>query len=124
MSVQEGLNGSLAINGTVIAALAEVTFEHTRDAVEWQPLGSVSVSDVLWGLNKYRATARHGYVDTLWATLVTDGSVLPGTLYAYTGKTIAGTFACVKHGISGIVMGSKDPVIEDLEFIMYNVTFA
>jgi hypothetical protein len=124
MSVQEGLNGSLAINGTVIAALTEVTFEHTRPAKEWIPLGSATVVELLWGVNKFTATAKHAYIDSLYATLVTGGSALPGTLYPVNGKTIGGTFACVRHGISGIQMESNDPVIEDLDFIVYNVTFS
>ncbi len=123
MSVQEGLNGSLAINGTVIAQLSEVTFKHSREAKEWIPLGSASTVDVLLGPNKYSATAKHAYVDSVWANFVVGGSFLPGTLYPINGKTIAGTFVCHSHNISGIKAEAADPVFEDLDFIVYNVTF-
>lgn len=123
MSVQEGLNGSLAINGTVVAHLSEVTFEHTREAKEWQPLGSASVVDVLLGVNKYTATARKGYIDNTYAGFMQSGSALVGTLYAVNGKTTAGTFVWNRRGITGIRMEAADPVIEDMGFIVYNVTF-
>ncbi len=123
-SVQEGLYASLSVNGTVMALLSEVGFEHSRDGKEWFPMGSVDANDVLLGVNKYRITGKHGYVDNTYLNYIHGGSILAGTLYPRGGTTplIAGSLICTGSKLSGMKQESADPVMEDLTFIFYKVT--
>ena len=120
----EGLNGNLTVNGTTIALLSEVTFEHSRDAKEWVPMGSVDTTDVLLGANTYKVTAKRGFVDNTYLNYIRGGSVLAGTLYPVGGTTVTayGSLICTNSKLSGIKQAAADPVMEDLTFIFFNVT--
>jgi len=123
---QEGLNASLSVNGTVIALLSEVTFEHDRTVKEWVPMGSVATDDVLLGVNKYKVTAKHGYVDNTYLNYISGGSVLAGTLFPRGGSTptVAGSLICTNSKLSGMQQESADPVMEDLTFTFFKVAHA
>jgi hypothetical protein len=123
---QEGLNASLSVNGTVIALLSEVTFEHDRTVKEWVSMGSVATDDVLLGANKYKVTAKHGYVDNTYLNYIQGGSVLAGTLFPRGGTTptVAGSLICTNSKLSGMQQESADPVMEDLTFTFFKVTHA
>jgi hypothetical protein len=122
----EGLNGSLTVNGTFVVLLAEAEFDHSRAAKEWADMGSTEPNDVLMGVNKYKLTAKHGYVNNDYQNYVRGGSALIGTLYPRgdANNYIAGTFYCNGSKISGMKHESEDPVMEDLTFIVVSVTFS
>jgi hypothetical protein len=126
MSLQEGLNASFSINGTVIALLSEVDYDHTRETKEWCNMGSTKTSDVLLGVEKYKCTAKHGYVDNTYQNYISGGSILTGTIFPRGGTTpaLAGSCIVTSAKISGMKHESADPVMEDIEFIMYNVVHA
>jgi hypothetical protein len=120
----EGLNANLTLNGTTIVLLSECTLEHSRDAKEWVPMGSVNTTDVLLGPNVYKITAKHGYVDNTYLNYIHGGSILAGTLYPRGGTTplTAGSLICTGSKLGNMKQESADPVMEDLTFIVYHVT--
>lgn len=125
-SPMEGLQASLSVNGTVIALLDEVNYDQSRDVKEWVPMGSVKTTEILEGVVKYKVTAKHGYVDNTFLNYITGGSVLTGTVFPRGGTTptISGSMYCTNAKISGMKRESPDPVMEDLTFVLYNVTHA
>ena len=126
MSIKEGLYGNLTVNGTTIANLSEVEYSHSRIAAEWVPLGSLVTTQVLLGVNKYKLTAKHAYVNNAYQNYISGGSVLAGTFFPLGGTTptAAGSLVCVSGNISGVKRESADPVMENLEFVFYAVTHA
>jgi hypothetical protein len=122
----EGLNGNLTVNGTTIALLSECSLEHSREAKEWVPLGSLSTTDVLLGPNVYKITAKHAFVDNTYANYISGGSILAGTFFPIGGTTPTtyGSLVCTNRGVTGIMQGAVDPTMEDLTFIFFHVTHA
>lgn len=127
MSVcKEGLYGNVTVNGTTIALLSEVSYTHTRESKEWVALGSTKTTNVLLGAEKYKLSAKRGYLDNTYQNYISGGSVLAGTFFPRGGTTptVYGSLICVSAPVSGVKQEAADAVMEDLDFIFYNVTHA
>ena len=124
MSLSEGLNANMSVGGTEIAKLSDVEFECNADVVEWADMGDTETSEVLHGVRKYKGTARKGYIDNTYLTYFIGGSALVGTVFPRGGSTVyvAGTFEITSWKLTGMKRESADPVLEEIAFIMYNVT--
>ena len=114
----------MSIGGTAIGLLAEVDFECTADVKEWANMGSTTCSDVLQGVKKYKGNAKKGYTDNTWLGYFIGGSALVGTILPVGGTTpyIAGTMQITSWKLSSMKHETSDPVLEELAFIMYNVS--
>jgi hypothetical protein len=124
MSLSEGLNATMSVEGTAIAKLADVEFECTADVVEWADMGETLTSDVLHGVRTFKGMARKGYIDNEYLGWFTGGSALVGTIFPRGGTSvyIAGTFEITNWKLTGMSHGKADPVLEEVSFIMYDIS--
>lgn len=124
MSAMEGMMGSFSLGGSAIALMTGVNLEWNRSVTEMAYLGQTAVSDVMQGVKKYKGTANKAYVDNTYLKVFMAGTELVGTLYPRGGTTpyIAGTVVLTGGRLSGIEKDSEAPVIEDISFVMYNIT--
>lgn len=124
MSLSEGLNASASLNGTVIALLSEVTFECNAAVVEWVNMGSTLTSDVMHGARKFKGHAQLGYVDNTYLNYFVGGSVLAGTIFPRGGTSpyIGGSVEFTNWKLSNMKHDVADPVLNDIDFIMYDIT--
>jgi hypothetical protein len=124
VNVTEGMSGSLAYNGTVIALLASVDLSWSRSATEWASMGETATSDVLLGVKKHKGNVKMGFTDWAYKSFFTGGSQLIGTLYPIggTGTTLAGTMVFTAGKLTNIKQDSEAAVLLDQDFIFYNVT--
>ncbi len=125
-SLSEGLYANMTVGGSVIALLAEVEFECQADAKEWGNMGSVTTSDVLHGMRTFKGNAKKGYVDNTYLGYFIVGSALVGTILPRGGTTpwIAGTFEITNWKLTGMKHETSDPVLEELSFIMYDISYS
>ncbi len=123
-TLQEGLNAGFSLSGTALALLSEVAYEHHSDAKPWADLGSAVVTDILFGLETYKCTAKHGYVDNTFQNHQKNHTVFAGSIFPRGGTTpvLYGSALITSTKISGMQHQSSDPVLEDIEFMMYAVT--
>ena len=123
-TLSEGLNATMSVEGTVIAKLAEIEFECNADVVEWADIGATVTSEVLHGVRKFKGMARKGYLNNTYLDYFTGGSALEGTIFPRGSTTpyIAGTFEVTNWKLTNMKHETADPVLEDVQFIMYNIT--
>jgi hypothetical protein len=124
MSLSEGLNATMSCEGATIAKLADVEFECTADVVEWADMGETLTSEVLHGVRTFKGMARKGYINNTYLDYFIGGSALIGTIFPRGGTTpyIAGTFEITNWKCTGMTHEAADPVLEELSFIMYDIT--
>ena len=124
MSVMEGMMGSFTIGGTVPTLLAGIDLSWSRKASEWASMGETATSDVLLGVKQVKGTAKKAFVNWAYRTIFLSGTPLPGTIYPVGGTTtyIAGTIAVTGGKLSNMQQNNENAVIEDIDFILYNVT--
>lgn len=125
VTVKEGMYGTLSIGGSAVAALSEVSFKASRAAKDWVPMGTPDANQILLGAETFKLTAKRGYIDNTYLAMIRSGTVLAGTFYPRGGTSpyCAGSLVCTDSGVSGVKQGSADPVLEDLTFSMYAVTY-
>jgi hypothetical protein len=123
-SAMEGMMGSFSIGGTAVALLTNVSLDYSRPLKEMAYMGQTATSDVLQGVRKYKGAAKHAYVDNTFLTVFIAGTELVGTLYPRGGTTpyVAGTIVIGGGKLSGIDAESESAVMEDIDFVMYNIT--
>ena len=120
----EGYKATLSLGGTTVALLVGVEFSAVRDVEEFAAAGEDSISAVLLGPIRYSGRARKAYVDNEFLSLIVNKTELVGTIYPRGDSTpyIAGTVVVTGYDITGMEAKSQTPVLEELTFVMYNVT--
>ncbi len=120
----EGMMGSISIGGTAVGKLTGVDFDWSASLKEMAYMGEEETSEVLHGVRKYKGSAKKAYIDNTFLAAFRAGTELVGTLYPRGGTApyIAGTLAFSGGKLSGMQMDSEAAVIEDINFIMYNIT--
>lgn len=125
---QEGLYAYITIGTTPVAFLTEVTLSISRDYKEWVTMGSLTVSDVLQGAVKVKGNCKAAYIDNtfidyVWGGSTLTGSILPrgtvsGTHY------ISGSLQFVNCNITNMKQEEANAVLNECDFIIYNITKA
>ena len=124
MSLQEGLNAGFSLGGTALGLFESAEFSVEREAVEWNNAGTPVTSDVLLGPVKYKCTARKGYVDNTFLTNLEQGVAMVGSIFPRGGSTpyIQGSVQITRCAINNMRHDTAEPVIQEMEFIMYAVS--
>ena len=129
----EGLYARLYLSATaapgppiIVAELRGIEWTSRQTKRRWYAMGTIHPSQILRGIIEHDGRARHAFITPEWiGTLQIGTYVYLGSLTPRGATTpfIMGTVEITDISLNNMEAENEMAVIEDIGFIMYNLTF-